>query len=356
MSFSDKPNDEFSQEEPEQQGDINEDYTNVEDKQNSFDNNNNVSSNNVHKKNRVLQYYKFLFYSMKTEIKVHDFLKLVRNSNTAEISFWTMSVIIFANIPKDFQGSKVKYSGVFIWFHILHLLRGFLGMYVGYKLPRSYQVIDILQNTPDEKLAKTLFNDIMRETLLNNVVLVIKKQKVLIFIYFISTIINLLIDIIDFLVVLSKLSSCPTNVKVIFITYLLIAIIYLVIDFSYIFWFGQMNYIFPPKYLEPINSLYRGVIDKAMMTFKLIKGKTDVVSEAKAQRKEGPFVKGGKDMNNGGVNLLECIMKNSLGVYDIEEHDKYDNNINNQGNNKEDIRYDVQNNLNNYPNSNEILN
>ena len=49
--------------------------------------NNNINSNEVNdlkKKNRTLQYYKFLFYSMKTELKLHDFVKLVRVSNAGK--------------------------------------------------------------------------------------------------------------------------------------------------------------------------------------------------------------------------------------------------------------------------------
>ena len=57
---------------------------------------------------------------MKTEIKINDFLKLLRNSNTAELTLWTISVLLFANIPKSFpilkerERSAAKYSGVFL--------------------------------------------------------------------------------------------------------------------------------------------------------------------------------------------------------------------------------------------------
>jgi hypothetical protein len=361
MSFSEKPDDEYSQKQSEQEN--NEDITNIEENQrNSI----NSSGNNINiptkKKNRTLQYYKFLFYSMKTEIKVHDFLKLLRNSNTAELSLWTISVVLFANIPKNFpvlkegEISKAKYSGVFLWFHIIHVLRACLGMYVGYKLPRSYQIMDILQNITNEKLAKTLFNDIMRETLLKNAVFVIKERKVLIFAYFIITIINTIIDIIDFLVVLVNISKCAASAKVVFITYLIIAIIYLVIDLAYFFWGGQLKYIFPPDYLKPITDLYHGIIDRTIMIFKLDKHKTNIVSEAKAQRSNGPYVTDSGNMNNGGINLLEYIMKDSLGVYNGEERsNKYLPEFINQVKNKDNIRYNISEN-NNYPNSNEILN
>ena len=361
MSFSEKPDDDFSQQQSEQEN--NEDISNIEENQRNSVNSDNSNSNNQNqpkKKNRTLQYYKFLFYTMKTEIKVHDFLKLLRNSNTAELSLWTISVVLFANIPKNFpvlkegETSNAKYSGIFLWFHIIHVLRGCLGMYVGYKLPRSYQIMDILQNVPEEELEKTLFNDIIRETLLKNAVFVIKEKKIVIFSYFFLTVINFTFDVIDFLVTLVNVSKCSASAKASFITYLIIAIIYLVIDLAYFFWGGQLKYIFPPDYLKPISELYHGIIDRAIMTFKLDKNKTNIVSEAKAQRSNSPYVKESGDMNNGGFNLLEHIMKDSLGVYNIEQNsNKYLPDINNQV--KNNIQYDIREN-NNYPNSNEILN
>ena len=92
----------FSEKESEQEN--NEKLTNIE-QNNSIDNNNN-NETKIKKKNRILQYYKFLFYSIKTEIKHHDFLKLLSNSNTTELSIWKISVLLFANIPKNFSCFK----------------------------------------------------------------------------------------------------------------------------------------------------------------------------------------------------------------------------------------------------------
>ena len=94
MSFSEKDSEQENNEEK---------LTNIE-QNNSIDNNNNQTK--IKKKNRTLQYYKFLFYSMKTEIKQHDFLKLLSNSNTTKLSIWTISVLLFINIPKNFSCFK----------------------------------------------------------------------------------------------------------------------------------------------------------------------------------------------------------------------------------------------------------
>jgi hypothetical protein len=294
---------------------------------------------------------------MKTEIKAHDFLKLLRNSNTAELSLWTISVVLYANIPKNYpivkegEASTIKYNGIFIWFHIVHIIRACLGMFIGYKLPRNFQIMDILQNLSDEKLQKTLFNDIIRETLLHHVISNIKERKNIILAYFFLTLVNIAFDTIEFFILLSKITRSPSNEKIIFITFLIIVIIYLVIDFSYIFFAGQLKYVFPPIYLEAITAVYYGLVERAMITFKLRKKKTNIVSEANAQKRGGQYVRSEYDINNGGVNMLEYIVKDSFGFnQDIDDKDKYLPQI------KEQIRNNEEFMKNNEPISNQVLN
>ena len=315
------------------------DYENPQ--QEDIENNNNIDSYNpnpkegLKKKNRTLQYYKFLFYSMKTELKIHDLLKLIRTSNAGEISIWIISLILYANTPKNFpkltEGEKsTSYKNVFIWFHFIHVFRAILGAFLIYSFPRSFQVINSLESNSDSKLEKTLFNDLIRETIFFNVTEKIKPRKIPIIIYLIMTVINFVFDLIDFLVILSALSGAKPEAKVVLLTYLLIAVLYIVIDLAYIFWTGQLKYIFPPDYLKPIDALLNGLVDKTLIKFKLKKPKTDVVSEANAQNSGQPYVI--SSMKNGGVNVLESILMDSFGVYKPNKNnqqgnseEKYDN-------------------------------
>jgi hypothetical protein len=129
------------------------------------------------------------------------------------------------------------------------------------------------------------------------------------------TVINFVFDLIDFLVVLSSLSGAKPEVKVVLLTYLLISVLYMIIDLSYVFWTGQLKYVFPREYLKPIDSIFNGVVDKAMVRFKLRKPKTDIISEAKVQQSNQPYVRSSNGMKNGGVNILENILGESFGVY-----------------------------------------
>ena len=309
-------------------------------------------NNGLKKKNRTLQYYKFLFYSMKTELKLHDFVKLVRASNAGEIAIWIISLILYANTPKDFpklsEGEKsTSYKNAFIWFHFIHVLRAALGIFLIHSFPKSFQVINSLESNSDEKLERTLFNDLIRETIYFNVTEKIKPKKIPIFIYLIMTVVNFVFDLIDFLVILSALSGAKPEAKVVLLTYLLISAIYITVDLAYILWTGQLAYIFPKEYLKPIDSMFSGMVDLAMKKFKLNKRKTNIISEAKAQESKGPYVKSSNDMKNGGVNVLENILGDTFGREVYVQQDGQNNKINNRPSYPEG---------NNYPNSEDQMN
>ena len=291
---------------------------------NNYNNNNPIDNYSIQynfsppKKNRKLQFYKFLFYSIKTEIKVHDFLKLIGTSNFAEISLWLLSIIIYYCTPKKLKinlddGTTTKYKITFIWVHIVHVFRGILGIFLINKLPKSHEVVDDINKVNDDELTVNLFNSIIREKMFNNVIEPIKRKKIFIFIYIGMTLFNFLIDLIDFLSILSNLSRASTDSKVIFLTYLLISILYLVIDLGFAFWMGQLKYIFPKDYLKPLSSVFNGMVSHAISTFKLKKRKIDVIEEARVQNANGPYVK--SSIQNGGVNILEGILRDSFGAY-----------------------------------------
>jgi hypothetical protein len=174
------------------------------------------------KKNRTLQFYKFLFYSMKTEVKIHEFYDLIRFSNQSEISLWILSLVLYFNSPKDFEN-------MFVWIHLLHLIRGVIGFIILLKMPRSYTVVESMKNTSENELETKLFNDIARNIAKKEVIEPMQKMRQWLLIYFILTFINFIFDVIDFLYVLSNIDkpNMPNNRKVILLSFLIIAFLYL---------------------------------------------------------------------------------------------------------------------------------
>ena len=86
------------------------------------------------------------------------------------------------------------------------------------------------------------------------------------------------------LYILFKIPGISDSARIEFITYFIINIIYLHINFSYIFYFGQLKYIFPSIYIDSISRVYLCVTDAIKVLFKLKKEKTDVIEENKAQQ------------------------------------------------------------------------
>lgn len=174
------------------------------------------------KKNRTLQFYKFLFYSMKTEIKVHEFYDLVRFSNQTEISLWILSLVLYFNSPPNF-------TNVFVWLHIIHIVRGIIGFIILIKLPRSYMVVEAMKNIPEKEMETKLFNDIARGIIKEIVIDPMQKMKGWLIVYFILTFINFVFDVIDFLFILSNIDKHgqENNTKIILLSFLIIAFLYL---------------------------------------------------------------------------------------------------------------------------------
>jgi uncharacterized membrane protein YbhN (UPF0104 family) len=173
------------------------------------------------KKNRTLQYYKFLHYAMKVEIKMHEFIDLIRFSNQSEISLWILSFVLYTNSNSSNQNQLV-------WFHLIHVVRGIMGMLLMLNLPRSYNLVESM-NVDNTQLETKLFNDIAREVADREVVSKLRNIKGKLIFYFILTFVNFTLDVIDFFNCLSYLGSdsLKDNDEIIFVTMLIIAFLYI---------------------------------------------------------------------------------------------------------------------------------
>lgn len=242
------------------------------------------------KKNRQLQFYKFLFYSNKLEIIIQDFLSLARFSNIIEIVIWIVSLILYCNTPNNRpeipNGDKIiQYNASFIVCHLFHVIRGIIGLILWTKLPRSYQVIDQLNNINDTDLEKKFFNDIIRDYMNQNVIIPIQNKKIMFLSHIIFTFINVVIDIVDFFVLLSGVHKSNEESKVVIMTYFFIVIIYLSVDFSYFTWSIQLKYKLPKTYLVPIEESLDGFVNSLKKRMKIGKKATDVKKEHEIQNK-----------------------------------------------------------------------
>lgn len=242
------------------------------------------------KKNRQLQFYKFLFYSNKLEIIIQDFLSLARFSNCIEIVAWVVSLILCCNTPDNKpeipNGEEIiQYNATFIVCHLFHVIRGVIGLILWMKLPRSYQVIDQLNSISEPDLEKKFFNDIIRDYMNKNVITPIQNKKFIFLSHIIFTFINLAIDLVDFFVLLSGVYKSNNESKVVIMTYFFIDIIYLSVDLSYFTWSMQLKYKLPKAYLVPIQEALDGFVNRIKSRMKIGKKETDVKKENEIQNK-----------------------------------------------------------------------
>lgn len=190
---------------------------------------NNVAVNNqpiLKKKNRTLQFYKFLLYAIKMEIKMNELVEVVRFGNQSEVSLWILGLVLYFNSPTD-------YSNIFVWVHILHLVRGIIGFIILLKLPRSWKIVEAFQEINDVDKETKIFNDLAREIIKKEGVSKMTKMKGLLITYFVLTFINFIFDIIDLFYSVGKVGNYDplindqANLIAILISYTILTYLYI---------------------------------------------------------------------------------------------------------------------------------
>jgi hypothetical protein len=180
----------------------------------------NVPSNIPKKKNRTLQYYKFLLYAMKMEIKIHEFIDLVRFSNQSELALWVLSVVLFFNSPTGFRN-------IIVWFQIIHVIRGLIGVVLTKKLPRSYNLVDAM-DVESTSLDNRLFNDIVRDVVKREVIDKLKEAKCLMIMYFVLTFFNFIFDVVELFHCMGYLNeNFDLQGQIVLLTFIIIAFLFL---------------------------------------------------------------------------------------------------------------------------------
>jgi len=212
-------------------------------------NNNNMNNNNLNKNNfninsnagvpdylldvpedkqtkteKTINFYKFLLYSIKIEQKILEFFNIMRSSAISEISVWVLSACILASIPTNLEITNKH----FVWVHIFHLLRAANGIVLIFRLPKTYEIIPLMENDVLITKEKT-YNEILREVGNREIMPKIEANKWFLVGYFLLTFVNMIIDIIDFISTLGNVDPNIEEKSYIYITfgYLVIALLYI---------------------------------------------------------------------------------------------------------------------------------
>lgn len=169
------------------------------------------------KKNRTLQFYKFLLNSLKVEICLNELYQLIKMSNHSEILIWIISMSLFYTGNREFP---------LVWIHSLHLVRAIIGIIIMIKLPKSCEVIEYI-NGNQKIMEKDNFNDVIRDSVKEKILPKLESMKCIFISYLSISFLNFMIDLIDFLYVISFISVSSHKLQIVTLTFVILNFLYI---------------------------------------------------------------------------------------------------------------------------------
>lgn len=134
---------------------------------------------------------------MKVEIQITELVNIIKSSNSSEILLWILSVILYN-----------KFQGAFLYLHILHFIRGILGFFILWKMPRSNELVEAMESERYKKdRERKIFNDYTRNVINLETFTKAMSLQYFMLVYMIITLLNIFIDMIDMINILSKFDA-----------------------------------------------------------------------------------------------------------------------------------------------------
>ena len=104
--------------------------------------------------------FKFILYTTTVEIKFNSLIRLIYNTSILEIALWILGFTLFVASPRDMY---------LIWFLIVHIAKGILGMLLLNKMPKTYEILENVAQNPnfDENKIIDLIEMEIKDSFLN---------------------------------------------------------------------------------------------------------------------------------------------------------------------------------------------
>ena len=157
---------------------------------------------------------------MKFEIKAFEFLDLLRISSVTEVFFWILTMITSFIVP-SIDGENFQTLALF---QIFHPIRAALGIYILCRIPKTYELLEKINNNlnVDDLKTKT-YNNILKDLSKDDIIPRLEANKLSLMGYFFLTCLLMAIDIIGFFYVFSKKDnvSFAMSASSLFITFIL---------------------------------------------------------------------------------------------------------------------------------------
>ena len=194
--------------------------------------------------------FKFILYTTKIEVKFNSIVKFVYNISILEIAIWIAGLFIFFSKPSDL---------FLIWFSIVHIPKGALGLCLLNVMPKTYEIMENVAKNPeyDEKKITEQINNQIKEMFISR----FSEKKCYFYAYLICNIICLVIDFIlliaYFFIVFGDDDWILMQTCMLFIM-----VIYLLSDVIYFLWYFTLQFSLPEEMIDPIKSAMFGSMKK----------------------------------------------------------------------------------------------
>ena len=191
--------------------------------------------------------FKFILYTTKVEIKFNSLIRLIYNTSIFEIALWIVGFLLFISSPKDMY---------LIWILIVHIAKGVIGIILLNKMPKTYEIMENVARNPNFDENKII--ELIEKEIKDFFMIKWEENKNKFFIYLISTIVCLVIDLIIFI---AQVSAFGKDEWLLMQTCMLFTIlIFIITDVIYFLWFFTLQFTFPPEIMIPIKKAIFGSI------------------------------------------------------------------------------------------------
>jgi hypothetical protein len=189
--------------------------------------------------------FKFILYTTKVEIKFNSLIRLIYNTSIFEIALWIIGFLLFVASPKDMY---------LIWILIVHIAKGVIGIILLNKMPKTYEIMENVAKNPNFDESKII--ELIEKEIKDFFMIKWEENKNKFFIYLISTIVCLVIDLIIFI---AQVSAFGKDEWLLMQTCMLFTIlIFIITDVIYFLWFFTLQFTFPPEIMHPIKKAIFG--------------------------------------------------------------------------------------------------
>jgi len=191
--------------------------------------------------------FKFLLYTTKVEIKFNSLIRLIYNTSIFEISLWILGFFLFIASPKDMY---------LIWILIVHMAKGTFGIMLLKKMPKTYEIMENVAKNPNFDENKII--ELIEKEIKDFFIAKWEENKNKFFIYFVSTIVCV---VIDFIIFIAQVSAFGKEEWLLMQTCMIFTIlVFIITDTIYFLWFFTLQFTFPPEIMIPIKKAIFGSI------------------------------------------------------------------------------------------------